>query len=89
MIGDVRGHGLMMGVEVVKDRGTKEPGAEIAARITEGAKERNLIVGRGGTHGNVLRINPPMCYRGEGYCVYRGSVALRVAGGEGVRSPER
>jgi alanine-glyoxylate transaminase / (R)-3-amino-2-methylpropionate-pyruvate transaminase len=60
-IGDVRGQGLMVGVDVVRDPATREPGPEIAARIAEGAKSRGVIVGRGGTHGNILRINPPMC----------------------------
>lgn len=61
VIGDVRGQGLMIGVDVVKDPGTREPSPETAARIAEGAKSRGVIVGRGGTHGNILRINPPMC----------------------------
>jgi alanine-glyoxylate transaminase / (R)-3-amino-2-methylpropionate-pyruvate transaminase len=61
VIGDVRGRGLMVGVDIVKDPATREPSPEIAAKIAEGAKGRGVIVGRGGTHGNILRINPPMC----------------------------
>ena len=61
VIGDVRGHGLMVGVELVKDRLTKEPAPDQAARVAEMAKENGLIVGRGGTLGNILRINPPLC----------------------------
>ncbi len=61
VIGDVRGQGLMIGLDIVKDPATKEPAPEIAARIAEGAKRRGVIVGRGGTNGNILRINPPMC----------------------------
>ncbi len=61
VIGDYRGRGLMVGVEIVKDRGTKTPAPEEAARIAETAKDRGLIVGRGGIFGNVLRINPPIC----------------------------
>lgn len=61
VIGDVRGQGLMVGVDVVKNPGTKEPCPEHAARIAEGAKSRGVIIGRGGTYGNILRINPPMC----------------------------
>jgi len=61
VIGDVRGKGLMIGVELVKDRKTKEPAGDECARIFERAKELGLLMGKGGFHGNVLRIKPPMC----------------------------
>ncbi len=59
-IGEVRGMGLLQGVELVKDRRTKEPAPEAAVAVMEGARERGLIVGKGGLYGNVLRIAPPM-----------------------------
>lgn len=61
VIGDVRGKGLMIGVELVKDRNTKEPAGEEAGRIAETAKDNGVIIGKGGARGNVLRINPPLC----------------------------
>jgi alanine-glyoxylate transaminase / (R)-3-amino-2-methylpropionate-pyruvate transaminase len=61
IIGDVRGKGLMIGVELVKDRATKEPAKEETLRIFETAKDLGLLIGKGGFHGNVLRIKPPMC----------------------------
>ncbi len=61
IIGDVRGKGLMLGVELVKDRKTKEPAAAECAQVFERCKELNLLIGKGGLFGNVLRIKPPMC----------------------------
>ncbi len=61
LIGDVRGSGLMLGVELVRDPVTKEPATEEAATVHEEAKNRGLLFGRGGAFGNVLRIKPPMC----------------------------
>ncbi len=61
VIGDVRGMGLMLGMELVKDRTTKEPGREQTAALHEGLKEHGILVGKGGLFGNVLRIKPPLC----------------------------
>jgi alanine-glyoxylate transaminase / (R)-3-amino-2-methylpropionate-pyruvate transaminase len=60
-IGEVRGMGLMLGVELVKDRKTKEPGTAECAEVFEMARQRGLLIGKGGLYGNVLRIKPPMC----------------------------
>jgi 4-aminobutyrate aminotransferase len=59
-IGEVRGMGLMQGVELVNDRQSKEPAPEKAAAVMDGARARGLIVGKGGFYGTVLRISPPM-----------------------------
>jgi len=59
-IGDVRGMGLMQAIEFVKDRQSKEPDPETTVRFMEAAKKHNLLIGKGGRWGNVLRIAPPM-----------------------------
>jgi 4-aminobutyrate aminotransferase len=62
IVGDVRGKGLMIGVELVRP-GTGTPGdpaPELATAVLEGCKRRGLLVGKGGLHGNVLRIAPPL-----------------------------
>ena len=45
----------------MKDRTTKEPAKEDTAQVFERAKDLGLLIGKGGFHGNVLRIKPPMC----------------------------
>jgi 4-aminobutyrate aminotransferase-like enzyme len=60
LVGEVRGMGLMQGIELVKSRKTKEPAAEATAAVMEAAKERGVIIGKGGLLGNVLRISPPL-----------------------------
>ena len=61
LIGEVRGMGLMLGVELVRDRKTKEPANTEAADVMELCKDRGLLIGKGGLFGNTLRIKPPMC----------------------------
>jgi len=55
IIGDVRGMGLMLGIELVKDRKTKEPNPEAVLRIFEETKRRGVLIGKGGLYGNVIR----------------------------------
>ena len=60
-IGDVRGRGLMLAIEMVKDRRTKEPDAGITAAVFENCREQGLILSKSGPHRSVLRMVPPMC----------------------------
>ena len=61
IIGDVRGKGLMLGIELVKDRQSKEPAREECAQLLERAKELGLLLGKGGLWGQTIRFSPPMC----------------------------
>ncbi len=59
-IGDVRGMGLMQGLELVKDRKTKEPASDLANKVLERTRANGLIIGKGGLYANVLRMSPPL-----------------------------
>jgi alanine-glyoxylate transaminase/(R)-3-amino-2-methylpropionate-pyruvate transaminase len=61
LIGDVRGKGLLLGIELVKDRQSKEPAKEECAQILETCKEMGLLLGKGGLWGQTIRFSPPMC----------------------------
>ena len=59
-IGDVRGMGLLQGIELVKNRQTKEPATELVNQVLERLRANGMIVGKGGLYGNVIRMSPPL-----------------------------
>jgi 4-aminobutyrate aminotransferase len=60
LIGDVRGMGLLQGMELVKDRKTKEPAAQETNAVLNEARHAGLLIGKGGLWGNVIRMSPPL-----------------------------
>ncbi len=60
IIGDVRGRGLLMGMELVKDRQSKAYATEECGRLMDLCKDRGLLIGKGGLFGNVVRLAPPL-----------------------------
>jgi 4-aminobutyrate aminotransferase len=65
LIGDVRGLGLMIGVELVRDRKTKEPADREAKALRASLREKGVLVGVGGAYGNVVRFQPPLSITAE------------------------
>lgn len=65
LIGDVRGKGLMIGIELVRDRTTKEPADTETAKARAALRDMGILIGKGGVYGNVLRIQPPLIITGE------------------------
>jgi|TARA_B110000285_G_C14856157_1_gene482309 alanine-glyoxylate transaminase / (R)-3-amino-2-methylpropionate-pyruvate transaminase len=64
-IGDIRGQGLMIGAEIVTDKESKTPNAELLNKVYEKTKDYGILLGKGGRHGNVFRVQPPMCLNAE------------------------
>jgi 4-aminobutyrate aminotransferase-like enzyme len=64
-IGDVRGVGLFVGVELVKDRAARTPDGEITAKLVNGLRERRVLISAAGPHANVLKIRPPLVFQRE------------------------
>ncbi len=60
LIGEVRGKGLMLGLELVRDRKTKEPAPQETNQLLERARENGLLIGKGGLYGNCIRLAPPL-----------------------------
>jgi len=60
IVGDVRGQGMMLGVELVRDQKTKEPAIQEMLMIMETCREKGLLIGKGGLDGNVIRLQPPL-----------------------------
>jgi len=60
IVGDVRGQGMMLGVELVRDQNTKEPATQEMLQVMEICKQHGLLIGKGGIDGNVIRIQPPL-----------------------------
>ena len=64
-IGDVRGRGLMIGVELVKDRTTRDPDAATCEALIQACADQGLLVLNCGTHHNVIRFLPPIDVRAD------------------------
>src|SRR5437899_2979526 len=65
LVGDVRGLGGMVAMELVKDRGTKEPDSQAASDILAAAHKRGLVLIKAGMYDNVLRVLVPLCVTDE------------------------
>ena len=73
-IGAVRGRGMMMALELVKDRSTREPDPETLARLFELTRESGLVASKSGAFRNVLRICPPLCTRMQDVPVFEEAI---------------
>ena len=61
MIGDIRGKGLLLCIELVRDRQSNEPASKECEQVMENCKEMGLLVGKRGLWGQAIRFSPPIC----------------------------
>ena len=79
-IGDVRGRGLLRGVELVRDRATREPAAPEAEQVQQRLLDAGVVVGLCGADHNVLKINPPLCATVDDIDCWHRPATRRCAG---------
>jgi 4-aminobutyrate aminotransferase-like enzyme len=60
IVGEVRGQGMMLGIELVRNQTTKEPATQEMLQVMELCKNEGLLIGKGGIDGNAIRIQPPL-----------------------------
>ena len=82
-IGDVRGNGLLLGVDLVGDPQTRAPDARRAGQVTEAMRERGILLGATGPAGNVLKIRPPLVFQRDHADLLLGTLdeVLAASGG--------
>ena len=81
-VGDVRGLGAMLAIELVRDRATKEPDAALATAVVEAAAARGLLLLKAGLHGNCIRVLVPLVVTdeelGEALAVWEEALELSI-----------
>jgi len=65
LIGDVRGLGLFLGIDLVTDRESRAPAAKQASYIVNRLREEGILAGTDGPHHNVIKLRPPLCFTTE------------------------
>jgi 4-aminobutyrate aminotransferase-like enzyme len=65
LIGHIHGHGLFLGIELIHDRETLEPAADVARLVPDAMKSKGVVMGMTGPLGNILKIRPPLIFSRE------------------------
>ncbi len=73
-IGDVRGVGLFLGLEFVKDRDSKEPDGALALKVVNALRDRRVLISASGKDGNVLKIRPPLPFSRDNADLFLGAL---------------
>jgi 4-aminobutyrate aminotransferase-like enzyme len=75
----VRGMGLANGIELVRDPVTKEPDPDAASAVRDGMRDRGVLVGTTGPHGNVLKVRPPLAFTPDEVPVFTEALDAALA----------
>ncbi len=62
ILGDVKGYGLFVGVDIIKDRRSKTPATSVAHQLVNSMKEQGVLISQTGRDDNILKIRPPMTF---------------------------
>jgi 4-aminobutyrate aminotransferase-like enzyme/Ser/Thr protein kinase RdoA (MazF antagonist) len=85
-IGDVRGQGLFIGVELVEDRESRTPASDLTARLIENLKADGILLSAEGPDHNVLKIKPPLVFAETDADILVGAIDRALAEGLGLRA---
>lgn len=88
LIGQIRGRGMMLGVDIVEPQNDRAPNPEAARRLLEGCRAKGYLIGISGVHGNVLSITPPFVIKEpqiDGFVETLGQLCEQLSG----RGPDR
>jgi 4-aminobutyrate aminotransferase-like enzyme len=80
IIGDIRGAGLFIGVELVTDRATKNPATAATAKLVNGLREKRILISAAGPHANVLKIRPPLVFSRDNADLFLAAIDDVLAG---------
>jgi len=79
LIGDVRGSGLFLGIDLVTDRGTRAPATRQASHVVNRLREEGILAGTDGPHHNVIKLRPPLCFTAEDAARFTSALASILA----------
>jgi 4-aminobutyrate aminotransferase-like enzyme len=75
LIGDVRGSGLFLGVDLVKDRSTRAPATDQASYVVNRLRDRGILAGTDGPHHNVIKLRPPLIISNDDAALFNSTLA--------------
>jgi 4-aminobutyrate aminotransferase-like enzyme len=79
-IGDVRGAGLYIGVECVTGDDAKSPDVVLADKLVNAMRDRGVLIGTAGMHGNILKIRPPLAFQRSHADIFLDALAASIRG---------
>ena len=86
VIGDVRGYGLFIGVDLVSDRDLRTPATEVAEYVKNRMRAHRILLGCEGPHDNILKIRPPLTIDAEGVDMILETLAEVLAEVDALRA---